>query len=103
MGYRRDGVVIRASVSQSVDLRLISQVESYQKTFKKWYSQRPCLGAQQIGIVWRTSQQACLLCLGQDTLRDASIFMWQTGDGAKQSTSRGGPSPTEDLQTERER
>ena len=29
--------------------------------------------------------------------------MWQTDDGAKQSTRRGGPSLTEDLQTERER
>ena len=32
--YRRDGVVVRASVSQSVDLGFISQVESYQKTLK---------------------------------------------------------------------
>ena len=30
--YRRDGVVVRASASQSVDLGFISQVESYQKT-----------------------------------------------------------------------
>ena len=29
--------------------------------------------------------------------------MWQTDGGAKQSTRRGGPSPTEHLQTERER
>ena len=29
--------------------------------------------------------------------------MWQTGDGAKQSTRRGGPSLTEDSQTQRER
>ena len=32
--YRRDGVVVRASASQSVDLGLISQAESYQKTLK---------------------------------------------------------------------
>ena len=31
---RRDGVVVRASASQSVDLGLIPQVESYQKTLK---------------------------------------------------------------------
>ena len=36
-------------------------------------------------------------------LRDASVFMGQTDDRAKQSTHRGGPSLTEDLQTERER
>ena len=33
-GNRRDGVVVRASALQSVDQRFISQVESYQKTFK---------------------------------------------------------------------
>ena len=54
--YRRDGVVIRASALQSVELGLISQVESYQKTLAS------LLGTQQIGIVWRTSRQACLLC-----------------------------------------
>ena len=32
--YRCDGVVIRASALQSVDLGFISQVESYQKTLK---------------------------------------------------------------------
>ena len=31
---RRDGVVVGASASQSVDLGFISQVESYQKTLK---------------------------------------------------------------------
>ena len=30
---RRDGVVVRASASQSVDLGFIPLVESYQKTF----------------------------------------------------------------------
>ena len=32
--YRRDGVVVKASASQSVELRFISQVESYQRTLK---------------------------------------------------------------------
>ena len=31
---RRDGIVVRASASQSLDLGFISQVESYQKTLK---------------------------------------------------------------------
>ena len=34
LANRRDGVVVRASASQSVDLGFISQVESYQKTLK---------------------------------------------------------------------
>ena len=54
-------------------------------------------------IVWSTSRQACLLCLGKVTQRYASIFMWKTCGGAKQSTRRCGPSLTENLQTERER
>ena len=37
------GVMVRASASESVDLKFIAQVESYQKTSKKWYSQFPCL------------------------------------------------------------
>ena len=60
---RRDGVVVRASASQSVDLGFISQVESYQKTFSKnIVFTASMLDAQQIGIVWRTSRQTCLLC-----------------------------------------
>ncbi len=35
---RRDGVVVRASASQSVDLGFIPLVESYQKTLKNIYS-----------------------------------------------------------------
>ena len=34
LSNRRDGVVVRASASQSVDLGFISLVESYQKTLK---------------------------------------------------------------------
>ena len=32
--YRHDGIVVRVYAAQSVDLRFISQVESYQKTSK---------------------------------------------------------------------
>ena len=32
--YRRDGVVVRASASHSIDLGLIPVVESYRKTLK---------------------------------------------------------------------
>ena len=34
LNNRRDGVVVRASASQSVDLGFIPLVESYQKTLK---------------------------------------------------------------------
>ena len=46
--HRRDGVVVRASASQSVDLGFISLVESYLKTLKKMVFTASLLGAQQI-------------------------------------------------------
>ena len=45
--YRRGGVVVRASASQSVDLGFISLVESYQKTLKMVFT-ASLLGAQHI-------------------------------------------------------
>ena len=39
---RRDGVVVKASASQSVDLWFIP-LSSATKDLKKWYSQLPCL------------------------------------------------------------
>ena len=38
---RRDGVVVRASASQSLDLGFISKVESYQKTLKNGFHSFP--------------------------------------------------------------
>ena len=61
--HRRDGVVVRASASQSVDVGFISPSRVIPKNFKKCFSQLPCLALCTIGIVWRTSRQGCLLCL----------------------------------------
>ena len=59
---QRDGVVVRASASQSVDLGFIPKVELYQKTLKMVFT-ASLLGAQhKQRIVWRTSRQAGLLC-----------------------------------------
>ena len=43
---------------------------------------------KQFGCVLRIEQAGKLACcvLGQDRLRDASVFMWQIVGGAKQST-----------------
>ena len=49
--YRRDGVVVRASASKSVDLGFNPLVESYQKTFKKMVSTASLLGARHLGEV----------------------------------------------------
>ena len=57
--HRRDGVVVRASASQSVDLGFIPLVESYQKTLKNGIHSFP---------VWRSAfsvacgEQVRLLC-----------------------------------------
>ena len=60
--HRRDGVVVRASTSQSVDLGFTPYVESYQKTLKMVFT-ASLLGAQhKKGLVRRTSRPACLLC-----------------------------------------
>ena len=61
INYRYDGLVARASASQSVDLGFDSLVESYEKT-KNWYSLLPCLVLSTKGIVWRTRWQTLLLC-----------------------------------------
>ena len=61
------------------------------------------LGAQQIGIVRKTSRQACLLCPWARHLTVCFHLYVADRSGAKQSTRRGGPSLTEDLQTELER
>ena len=55
--------MVRASASQSVDLGFNSQIESYKKTLKNGiHSFLACLVLSTIGIVWRTSRQACSLC-----------------------------------------
>ena len=61
LNNRRDGVVVRASASPSVDLGFIFQVESYQKTLKNGIT-ASLLGDQQNRDTWKTSRQACLLC-----------------------------------------
>ena len=60
--YQRDGVVVRASVSQSIDLGFISLVESYQKILKYGIHSFHAWRSAYKKIVWRTSGQACLLC-----------------------------------------
>ena len=63
---RRDGVVVRASASQSVDLGFISLVESYQKTLKNGIHSFPawCL-AFRGGCGEQAGKFACVL--GQGT------------------------------------
>ena len=48
---RRDGLVVKTSALQSIDLGFVSQVESYQKTLKNGISRLLCLALSKIGIV----------------------------------------------------
>ena len=61
------------------------------------------LGVQQNRDSMENKPASLLVSLSKVLNGMPPIFMWQTGGGAKQSSRHGGPSPTEDLQTERER
>ena len=62
------------------------------------------LGAQQNRDSGKNKPASLLIVsLGKTHNGTPSVFMWQTDGGAKQSTRRGDPSLTEDLQTERKR
>ena len=59
--YPRDGVVVRVSASQSVDLGFIPLLEPYEKTLKMVFV-ASLLGLGIHGMLWRTSRQVPLLC-----------------------------------------
>ena len=95
--------MVRASASQSIDLGFISQVESYQKTLKNGIHSFPAWRSAKIGIAWRTSRQAYLLCPWARHLTGCLNFhvtdrLW----GQEVYPSRW-PSLTEELQTEPKR
>ena len=72
---KRDGVVVTASASQSAGMGFISKVESFQGTLKNGiHSFSAWRLAQTNGVENKPAS-----FLGQDVLRDAYIFMWQTG------------------------
>ena len=76
---RRDGVVVRASASQSVDLGFIPLVESYQKTLKNGiHNLSAWRSAFMRGCGEEAGKFVCCV-LGQGTERDAPAFMWKTG------------------------
>ena len=65
--HRRDGVVVRASASQSVDLGFIPLVESYQKTLKNGIRSFPAWRlAFMAGCGEQAGKFACCV-LGQGT------------------------------------
>ena len=59
-----DGVVVRASASQSVDLGFIPLVESYQKTLKMVFT-ASLLGARHFGEVVKKPASSLVVSLGK--------------------------------------
>ena len=82
--------MVRATASYSVHLGLIFRVESYQRFKNGFHSFFAWRLARKEYCGEQTGKLACCV-LRQDTQRDVYIFMWHTGDGAKQSTCRGTP------------
>ena len=77
---RRDGVVVRVSASQSVDLWFIPLIDSYQKTLKTGIHSFPAwCSAFRGGCGEQAGKFACCV-LGQGTYWDAPAFMRKTGD-----------------------
>ena len=64
---RRDGVVVRASASQSVDLGFNLLVESYQKTLKNGIHSFPAWRSALRGCCGEQAGKSACCVLGQDT------------------------------------
>ena len=77
--YRRDGVVVKASASQLVDLGFIPLVESYQMTLKNGIHSFPAWHSAFRASCGEQSGKLACCVLGQGTLRYASAFMLKTG------------------------
>ena len=68
---RRDGVVVRAFASQSVDLGFILLVESYRKTLKNGIRSFPAWRSAFMGGCAEQAGKFACCVLGQGTKRDA--------------------------------
>ena len=66
-GNRRDGVVVRASASQSVDRGFIPLVESYQKTLKNGIRNFPAWRSTFRGGCGEQASKFACCVLGQGT------------------------------------
>ena len=64
---RRDGVVVRASASQSVDLGFIPLVESYQKALKNGIYSFPAWRSAFMGCCGEQAGKFACYVLGQGT------------------------------------
>ena len=99
--YRCDGVLVKASVLQSVDLGFISKVEPYQKTLKNGIHSFPAWRSANWDCVNR-SRQVRLCSWARHLTGRLHLYVADRWWGQAVCPSWS-PSLTEDLQTERER
>ena len=89
--YRREGVVVRACASQSVDLRFIPQVEPYQKTLKNGIHSFPAWRSPHRDSVEIKPASLLVVSLGKTLNRMSSSLCGRQMVKAKQSTRHGDP------------
>ena len=68
---RRNGLVVKVSALQSIDLRFIPLVESYQKTLKNGICSFPAWRSAFMGDCGKQAGKFACFVLGQGTYRDA--------------------------------
>ena len=83
--------MVGPSTSQSVDLGIISQVESYQKTLKNGIHSFPAWRSAHRDSVENKPASLLVVFLGKSLNCIPPSLCGKTGDGAKQSNRRGGP------------
>ena len=89
---RRNGVVVKASSSQSIDLKLIFLIESYQQFLKMIFT-ASLLGVQHNRDSVENKPAISLVVFMGKTLRPNGMppILWLTDSEAKQSTRCGYP------------
>ena len=100
---RRDGVVVRVSVSQSVDLGFISQVESYQKTLKNGIYSFPAWRSANKDSAKNKPSSLLVVSLGKALNGMPPSLCGRQMVGPSSLPVVLIPVLTEDIQTERER
>ena len=77
--YRRDGVVVRASVSQSIDVGFIPKVESYKKTLKNGILSFPAWRSAHRDSVENKPASLFVVSLGKALNGTLPFSRYQTG------------------------
>ena len=88
LSNRRNGVVFRASTSQSVDLGFIPLVDSYQKTFKMVFVASLLCAGHLWEVVENKPASSFVVSLGKALKTERPTVMWKTGGDPEIKTSK---------------